>query len=134
MKTRTTIYLDGAALAAFRLRMPGQSLSAWISKRLWDECEIGSIGRIEDEIKELEQKLKSLHNAKKELIHKQDLPTEANFRKWIYTLAAEHGAYGAYRFKSFSDFVSGMGLRFQDRKSTRLNSSHIPLSRMPSSA
>ena len=25
-------------------------------------------------------------------------------------------------------------VRFQDRKSTRLNSSHIPLSRMPSSA
>ena len=26
------------------------------------------------------------------------------------------------------------GLKIQDRKSTRLNSSHIPLSRMPSSA
>ena len=27
-----------------------------------------------------------------------------------------------------------VGANFQDRKSTRLNSSHIPLSRMPSSA
>ena len=32
-------------------------------------------------------------------------------------------------------FYAGVGLTgFSDRKSTRLNSSHIPLSRMPSSA
>ena len=30
--------------------------------------------------------------------------------------------------------LEGAGIRLEDRKSTRLNSSHIPLSRMPSSA
>ena len=33
-----------------------------------------------------------------------------------------------------SAIVGGVGGSSQDRKSTRLNSSHIPLSRMPSSA
>ena len=32
------------------------------------------------------------------------------------------------------DIAAGTAVRFEDRKSTRLNSSHIPLSRMPSSA
>ena len=39
---------------------------------------------------------------------------------------------GMYKLKSVGD--SNTKLRVQDRKSTRLNSSHIPLSRMPSSA
>ena len=44
---------------------------------------------------------------------------------------------GGWRVESQSDFqatmVDGKPVN-QDRKSTRLNSSHIPLSRMPSSA
>src|ERR1051326_4339320 len=38
------------------------------------------------------------------------------------------------RQKQFVPFTNGLGLIVTDRKSTRLNSSHIPLSRMPSSA
>ena len=37
-------------------------------------------------------------------------------------------------FESQSGGILGMFNMFSDRKSTRLNSSHIPLSRMPSSA
>ena len=44
-----------------------------------------------------------------------------------------HGAgVGGGLFVEHSSSV--MDARFRDRKSTRLNSSHIPLSRMPSSA
>ena len=47
-----------------------------------------------------------------------------------------------FTFANFDDengnpaggFVKGEGLSIQDRKSTRLNSSHLKLSRMPSSA
>ena len=42
---------------------------------------------------------------------------------------------GSARLKTFDDFADSSYYRaFVDRKSTRLNSSHIPLSRMPSSA
>ena len=34
----------------------------------------------------------------------------------------------------FAKAFAGFGHKLEDRKSTRLNSSHIPLSRMPSSA
>ena len=47
------------------------------------------------------------------------------------------GAEGSGR-EAFSAYILETGdvslLQFRDRKSTRLNSSHIPLSRMPSSA
>ena len=48
-----------------------------------------------------------------------DLQIDIDFDKDAHTL-------------SISD--SGIGMSKEDRKSTRLNSSHIPLSRMPSSA
>ena len=48
--------------------------------------------------------------------------------EWLYLLGQEHRIVG----------ISGYTVRprraREDRKSTRLNSSHIPLSRMPSSA
>ena len=40
---------------------------------------------------------------------------------------------GAYQEREATDELKGLQ-REKDRKSTRLNSSHIPLSRMPSSA
>ena len=57
-------------------------------------------------------------------------------------LALKHGAKHIRAFESDPDrfqlgceIISRLGLHDQiDRKSTRLNSSHIPLSRMPSSA
>ena len=39
-----------------------------------------------------------------------------------------------YEASFFTDFLDDEGKSERDRKSTRLNSSHIPLSRMPSSA
>ena len=43
-------------------------------------------------------------------------------------------AVNAYAGQSLSGKATDFTLKSRDRKSTRLNSSHIPLSRMPSSA
>ena len=40
----------------------------------------------------------------------------------------------SFEARYWTDVVTEESLAIQDRKSTRLNSSHIPLSRMPSSA
>ena len=39
-----------------------------------------------------------------------------------------------YSYYGYNDFIICCGYKQQDRKSTRLNSSHMPKSRMPSSA
>ena len=50
-------------------------------------------------------------------------------------LQVMHGGAAARPFKTHSNaYDMELFLRIADRKSTRLNSSHIPLSRMPSSA
>ena len=57
-------------------------------------------------------------------------------------LASNHVSYidfaligtGALHLKRYIRFMAKKGAFDKDRKSTRLNSSHIPLSRMPSSA
>ena len=46
-------------------------------------------------------------------------------------IMSDHGADAVYQSVSLNNWLADKGL---DRKSTRLNSSHIPLSRMPSSA
>ena len=38
------------------------------------------------------------------------------------------------QYSSYEEATRRLNIMFEDRKSTRLNSSHIPLSRMPSSA
>ena len=50
-----------------------------------------------------------------------DIESEYNFKK-------------EYEATGFWQEEKGLALILRDRKSTRLNSSHIPLSRMPSSA
>src|ERR1051326_2987552 len=58
-------------------------------------------------------------------------PTEGNVR--LFGLPA--GSLEARRRTGFqSEIFYAYGFKTADRKSTRLNSSHIPLSRMPSSA
>ena len=49
------------------------------------------------------------------------------FVSYIYQKKPSYGVLAG-------DGVFDLGKKFGDRKSTRLNSSHIPLSRMPSSA
>ena len=57
----------------------------------------------------------------------------------VHPVSRRHGADRAYRTTAQSAgaltlVLMGLIGLFLDRKSTRLNSSHIPLSRMPSSA
>ena len=65
-------------------------------------------------------------------------PTPGNLRKSVRQALAEYLACGIDPEKSAiyvqSDLQETAELYLLDRKSTRLNSSHIPLSRMPSSA
>ena len=66
-------------------------------------------------------------------------PTTGSFT-WLHnrgTRAKEGGTAGSlHKRKYISIFIAGKCYKAHrlDRKSTRLNSSHIPLSRMPSSA
>ena len=52
---------------------------------------------------------------------------KALHNKWVYRIKNEHDGSKCYKARLV---VKG----FQDRKSTRLNSSHLRTSRMPSSA
>ena len=59
---------------------------------------------------------------------------DAAFREDVpATIAALNSAYSRFRVNTVTSTRIGRALT-SDRKSTRLNSSHIPLSRMPSSA
>ena len=52
----------------------------------------------------------------------------------VWTSGAKTADYGMLIARTDWDQPKHRGISFLDRKSTRLNSSHIPLSRMPSSA
>ena len=53
---------------------------------------------------------------------------------WIGKAEAEGGTLGGFSSSDFASYFLAAWLSGQDRKSTRLNSSHSTLSRMPSSA
>ena len=59
-----------------------------------------------------------------------ELPSQVTCDK--KSLTSTYGKFVAEPFER--GFVVTVGNSLRDRKSTRLNSSHIPLSRMPSSA
>ena len=51
-----------------------------------------------------------------------------------FTASLAAGVFAPHVARAQAGFPNGRNIRVIDRKSTRLNSSHIPLSRMPSSA
>ena len=69
---------------------------------------------------------------KKNLHNYGDIVTTTKFQLTTIeaVVVSSHGAY----YYSLMDDQEGILRNEKDRKSTRLNSSHIPLSRMPSSA
>ena len=61
--------------------------------------------------------------------------SNSNVKNSIGYMAQKFSLYGNLKIKDNLEFFSGIyGLKQRDRKSTRLNSSHLKLSRMPSSA
>ena len=91
-------------------------------------------------ILELDEKIKALNELKKEL-HKispfKNEPVDCVLwvkNEYVYANDYNPNSVAPPEMKLLHVSISEDGYTQPDRKSTRLNSSHIPLSRMPSSA